>query len=75
MKFSPSGSKDGVPVLSDLRCLHGGVAALIFLLLTRDTKNFQKAIEAAKLNYTTDRRKEAAKKAWEKRRANAAVVK
>ena len=39
------------------------------------SKNFQKAIEAAKENYTPDRRKEAAKKAWEKRRANAAVVK
>ena len=37
--------------------------------------NAAKATEAAKLNYTTDRRKEAAKKAWEKRRANAAVVK
>ena len=39
------------------------------------SKNFQKAIEAAKENYTTDRRKEAAKKAWEKRRVNASVVK
>ena len=37
--------------------LHGGAAALIFSFAYTVHKNFQKAIEAAKLNYTTDRRK------------------